>query len=86
MAVHKCASHAPELDPFSAVGIKEVFNQVFIGVMMGLILQVVNAALVVGGQAISASMGYHSFALEPPIFFAHRAGLGHHLIKPSNFH
>jgi flagellar biosynthetic protein FliR len=47
----------PELDPFSAVGIKEVFNQVFIGVMMGLILQVVNAALVVGGQAISASMG-----------------------------
>ena len=47
----------PELDPFSAVGIKEVFNQVFIGVMMGLILQIVNAALVVGGQAISASMG-----------------------------
>jgi flagellar biosynthetic protein FliR len=47
----------PELDPFSAVGIKEVFNQVFIGVLMGLILQIVNAALVVGGQAISASMG-----------------------------
>lgn len=47
----------PALDPFSAVGLKEIFNQVFIGVLMGLILQIVNAALVVGGQAISASMG-----------------------------
>ena len=47
----------PTLDPFSAIGLKEIFNQVFIGVLMGLILQVVNAALVVGGQAISASMG-----------------------------
>lgn len=47
----------PALDPFSAIGLKEIFNQVFIGVLMGLILQVVNAALVVGGQAISASMG-----------------------------
>lgn len=47
----------PTLDPFSALGLREVFNQVFIGVLMGLILQVVNAALVVGGQAISASMG-----------------------------
>ena len=47
----------PALDPFSAIGLKGIFNQVFIGVLMGLILQVVNAALVVGGQAISASMG-----------------------------
>ncbi|MGB2054075.1 MAG: flagellar biosynthetic protein FliR [Porticoccaceae bacterium] len=47
----------PALDPFSAVGLKEILNQVFIGVLMGLILQVVNASLVVGGQAISASMG-----------------------------
>jgi flagellar biosynthetic protein FliR len=47
----------PALDPFSAIGLKEIFNQVFIGVLMGLILQVVNAALVVGGQSISASMG-----------------------------
>mgnify|MGYP006088510143 FL=1 len=47
----------PALDPISALGLREVFAQVFIGVLMGLILQVVNAALVVGGQAISASMG-----------------------------
>jgi len=47
----------PALDPLSAAGIREVFLQVFIGVLMGLLLQVVNAALVIGGQAISASMG-----------------------------
>ncbi|MDB4077311.1 flagellar biosynthetic protein FliR, partial [Porticoccaceae bacterium] len=44
-------------DPISASGLREVFSQVFIGVLMGMILQVVNASLVVGGQAISASMG-----------------------------
>ena len=47
----------PALDPLSALGIREVFLQVFVGVLMGLLLQVVNAALVIGGQAISASMG-----------------------------
>jgi flagellar biosynthetic protein FliR len=31
--------------------------QVFIGALMGLLLQIVNAALIIGGQAISASMG-----------------------------
>ncbi len=47
----------PSIDPISAMGLREVFAQVFVGVLMGTILQVVNAALVVGGQAISASMG-----------------------------
>ena len=47
----------PLLDPFSAVGLREVFLQVFVGALMGLLLQIVNAALVIGGQAISASMG-----------------------------
>ena len=47
----------PTVDPISAEGLREVFVQAFIGVLMGLILQVINAALVVGGQAISASMG-----------------------------
>lgn len=47
----------PMVDPISAEGLRELFVQVFIGVLMGLILQVINAALVVGGQAISASMG-----------------------------
>ena len=47
----------PAIDPISAVGLKEIVAQIFIGVLMGLILQVVQNALVVGGQAISASMG-----------------------------
>ena len=47
----------PAVDPISASGLREAFSQVFIGVLMGMILQVVNASLVVGGQAISASMG-----------------------------
>ena len=47
----------PTVDPISAEGLREIFVQAFIGVLMGLILQVINSALVVGGQAISASMG-----------------------------
>ena len=47
----------PTVDPISAEGLREVFVQAFIGVLMWLILQVISAALVVGGQAISASMG-----------------------------
>ncbi|HAZ80990.1 MAG TPA: flagellar biosynthetic protein FliR [Porticoccaceae bacterium] len=47
----------PTIDPVSAAGLREVFSQVFIGVTMGLLLQIVNAALIVGGQAISSSMG-----------------------------
>jgi flagellar biosynthetic protein FliR len=47
----------PVIDPISAIGLKEIFVQVFIGVSMGLLLQIVNAALIVGGQAISSSMG-----------------------------
>jgi flagellar biosynthetic protein FliR len=47
----------PTIDPISAAGLQEVLVQVFIGVSMGLLLQIVNAALIVGGQAISSSMG-----------------------------
>ena len=47
----------PVLNPTSAEGLKAIFAQVFIGVLMGLLLQIVNAALIIGGQAVSASMG-----------------------------
>ena len=47
----------PVIDPSSVNGLVEVFNQVLVGAIMGLILQVVTAALVVGGQTISMSMG-----------------------------
>ena len=47
----------PIIDPFSAPGLREVFNQVLIGAVMGMLLQIVNAALVGGGQAVSSAMG-----------------------------
>lgn len=47
----------PKIDPLSAVGLAELLNQVAIGATMGLILQVVVAALVLAGHAISATMG-----------------------------
>jgi flagellar biosynthetic protein FliR len=47
----------PLLDPTTAPGLIEVFNQIMIGSVMGLILQVVVAAFVVGGQSIAAAMG-----------------------------
>jgi flagellar biosynthetic protein FliR len=47
----------PVIDPASAQGLLEVFNQIMIGATMGLILQIVVAALVVAGQSIAASMG-----------------------------
>lgn len=47
----------PRIDPISPEGLLEVANQLTIGVLMGLILQVVTAAVVVAGQAISNAMG-----------------------------
>lgn len=47
----------PVIDPVSAQGVVEICNQIMIGAVMGLIMQVVVAALVVAGQAIAASMG-----------------------------
>ena len=47
----------PLIDPASLVGVMEIFNQAMVGFIMGIILQVVNAALVVGGQSIAMSMG-----------------------------
>lgn len=47
----------PAIDPLSAQGLLAIFNQIGIGVLMGLTLQVVVAAILVGGQAISSTMG-----------------------------
>ena len=47
----------PSIDPISAAGILEIFNQLAIGLLMGLTLQVVTAALLVAGQSISNAMG-----------------------------
>ena len=47
----------PIIEPYSAAGLREIFNQILIGTVMGMILQIVSGALVVGGQAVSAAMG-----------------------------
>lgn len=56
----------PVIDPVSAEGLLEIFNQVSIGVLMGLILQVVAAAIAVGGQTISSTMGLSMASLIDP--------------------
>jgi len=47
----------PQIDPVSAEGLKEIANQLAIGALAGLVLQVVLAAIVVAGQAAASSMG-----------------------------
>ena len=47
----------PRIDPVTADGLMEIARQILIGFTMGLVFQVASAALVVAGQAISASMG-----------------------------
>jgi len=47
----------PRIDPVSAAGIVEIFNQLAIGLLMGMTLQVVTASLLVCGQSISNAMG-----------------------------
>lgn len=47
----------PVIEPASARGLATLFNQIAIGTMTGLSLQVITSATVVAGQAISSSMG-----------------------------
>ncbi len=47
----------PAIDPFSAAGLMALATEIGIGVVMGMVLQIITAALVVAGQSISASMG-----------------------------
>lgn len=56
----------PAVDPVSAVGVLEIVNQIFIGCLMGLVLQVVVAAVVVAGQTISNSIGISMATLIDP--------------------
>ena len=47
----------PQLDPSSAEGLLQVFNQVAIGATMGLVMQIVVAAVVLGGTNILGGRG-----------------------------
>jgi flagellar biosynthetic protein FliR len=56
----------PVIDPISAPGLVEIVNQIFIGCLMGLTLQVVVAAVVTGGQALSNAIGLSMATLIDP--------------------
>lgn len=56
----------PELDVLSARGVVEIVQQILIGAAMGLGLQVVVAAVVVGGQAVSNAIGLSMASLIDP--------------------
>lgn len=56
----------PVIDPLSAQGLREIFNQIAIGAFAGLVLQIVVAALVVAGQSMAASMGLSMANLIDP--------------------
>jgi flagellar biosynthetic protein FliR len=56
----------PVIDPVSAAGLLEIVNQLFIGSLMGLMLQVATGSLVIAGQSISASMGLSMASMYDP--------------------
>ncbi len=56
----------PVIDPVSAAGLKEILNQIAIGALAGLVLQVVVAALVVAGQVIATTVGLSMASLMDP--------------------
>ena len=56
----------PSIDPLSAQGLLEILNQIMIGLLMGLMLQVVTAAIVVAGQSISNAIGLSMATMIDP--------------------
>ncbi len=56
----------PVIDPISAEGTLQIVNQLFIGALMGLMLQISIAALTIAGQTIAASMGLSMASMLDP--------------------
>ena len=56
----------PKVDPMTANGLFEVFNQLFIGFTMGLMMQITTAAIDLAGQTIANSMGLTMATLIDP--------------------
>jgi len=66
MPVALQAGPMPQVDPFSLQIVPFLARELLIGVAMGLILQLVFAALVVAGEAIAMSMGLGFAAMIDP--------------------
>lgn len=56
----------PRLDPLSAPGLLELLNQITLGALMGLMLQVVTGAILLAGQSISNAVGLSIATLIDP--------------------
>jgi flagellar biosynthetic protein FliR len=56
----------PRIDPLSLLGLREIFNQLFIGFTLAMIMQLATAAIVLAGQAVSGSMGLSMATMVDP--------------------
>ena len=56
----------PTLDPLSAPGLVEIGNQLMIGLLMGLMLQVVTSAILIAGQSIANAIGLSMATMIDP--------------------
>jgi len=56
----------PTIDPISPAGLLEIFNQLSIGLVMGLSLQVITAAILLAGQSVSTAIGLSMANLMDP--------------------
>jgi len=56
----------PNIDPASAAGLLEMFNQIGIGLLMGLTLQICTAAMVLAGQSLSNAIGLSFASMMDP--------------------
>jgi flagellar biosynthetic protein FliR len=56
----------PKIDPVTVEGVKEIFNQLFIGLTMAMVMQLATAAIVLAGQAVSGSMGLSMATMVDP--------------------
>jgi flagellar biosynthetic protein FliR len=56
----------PTIDPASAAGLLEMFNQLAIGLLMGLSLQICTAAMVLAGQSLSNAIGLSFASMMDP--------------------
>jgi flagellar biosynthetic protein FliR len=56
----------PQIDPLSAAGLLEIGNQLMIGLLMGLMLQIVTSAVLIAGQSISNATGLSMASMIDP--------------------
>jgi flagellar biosynthetic protein FliR len=56
----------PTLDPLSAPGLLEIGNQLMIGLLMGLMLQIVTSSILIAGQSIANAIGLSMATMIDP--------------------